>query len=133
MPIGTCRVNMLIDTGSEVSVVRSGLCGEEVFPWEGTLRGVSGASIAIQGRLSMPVTLCGITRVCQILVADLSEEGILGMDLHCQFGVLVDCGRNTLRVGDTEVRMSPGPQEVQQASTRIIGTRNRPKRSRKRK
>ena len=104
------EVPMMIDTGSEVTVVRPGILENELENWGGKLRGVSGHTVRVEGWATVKVELGSKSEMCSVMVADLGRDGILGMDVLKQFGVVLDCKEETLTVGGGNLHIQPWDQ-----------------------
>lgn len=90
---------LLVDTGSQVSIL-----SERVTPWEVTsaavgLRGVGGESLGVRGMLRNELISLGPVELeWDMYVADVSEPGILGMDILQYLNAVVDFAKGEIAV-----------------------------------
>ena len=99
------KLELLVDTGAEVTVVGPGVVEVELEPLVGIVRGVSGAPLPVEGWLQAMVKLGDRQESCSVLVAEVGFDGILGLDTLRRFGAVLDCGRNCLHVGGNQLLM----------------------------
>ena len=94
VPFGKSTVRFLVDSGSEVTIIRS-----DVFKKESTLRGlplkhaqwklsgIGGENVPVRGVTNIPITLGNKAYWIEALVADITTPGVLGMNFLEQHNV----------------------------------------------
>ena len=85
--IGEVRV-MIIDTGSNISIVQSGITKSEIRHTDMRPYGVTGENLDVKGRQAVSFVLVGREFNHQFLVCSLptDAEGLLGMDVLKESG-----------------------------------------------
>lgn len=96
---------MLVDTGATATVVRKDILGlgESTLSREpaAVLRTVTGSTFPVLGRQEVTIDLGGQSerRRHLVLVADITDDCILGMDFLATWGCLIDAAKGTVEVG----------------------------------
>src|SRR3978361_1159279 len=108
------KITITFDTGATRTIVRSGVVkGKRIEPLSQNLqlRTVTGETAAVMGEVKVNLQLGSFRLEPRILVADIEDEFILGMDLIRQYGLSFDSQLNTLRFGNEEFVLSRGTEE----------------------
>lgn len=91
----------LVDTGSDISIVRPGVL-PETYGWTPTtskIRTVTGGLSEMLGKQRLLVKV-GRTEVTQkFWLADILDPCIIGLDLLDRWGAIVDISRNVIHIG----------------------------------
>lgn len=102
---------MVVDSGSDVTVVREEVFRGELGHTRAILKSVTGDSLRVRGVARVELTLAGESgSSCVYVVAGL-EFGILGVDVMRQRSVQLDWGRLRLAIGKNEVEMEEASQD----------------------
>ena len=102
------------DTGSARSIIRSSVAeGRRIKPLSQNLvlRTVTGETAAVLGEVEVELQLGSLRLFPRVLVADIEDEFILGMDLIWRYGLAFDSRRNTLRFGSEKFVLSRGKED----------------------
>ena len=92
VPFGNTSVRFLIDSGSEVTIVKSDFFFKEPSlkdrplvnaGWE--IVGIGGEDVPVKGATHIPITLGGREYLIEALVADINTTGVLGMNFFQKY------------------------------------------------
>lgn len=109
--VNGCSMPMVVDSGSDVTVVREEVFKGELEPTRAMLKSVTGDNLRVRGVARVELTLAGESgRSCVYVVAGL-EFGILGVDVMRQRNVQLDWGRLRLAIGKKVVEMEEASRE----------------------
>ncbi|KAM7294792.1 hypothetical protein ISCGN_024297 [Ixodes scapularis] len=116
----------LVDTGADYSVLSGRLSRrlrKVTTPWDGPqIRTAGGHLITPVGRCTARVEIHGETcPVKFVILQDCSRDVILGMDFLCEYGAVIDLGRNRLTLR-TPVPPSGNPKQRQPRSESLPTT-----------
>ena len=93
---------MLLDTGATRTIIRPDIVTTltKIKPTKWGLQTATGDPVRVHGEAQVQVTLGSTNFKQKMLVADIKEEVILGMDIMNSSGFVLDFKRGTLTVGD---------------------------------
>lgn len=94
---------MLVDTGATRTIARPDMIKENILPTTTRLRTATGEGVLTHGRKKIDLDIGGMSFKHEVLVADIMEEVILGMDVIKGKGFQIDMGNDVLRVGNLEI------------------------------
>ena len=97
-----CR--LLLDTGATRTIIRPEVSGNaDLLPARLRLKTATGECATVYGELKVQVTIGSKSLKHQVVVADVSEEVILGIDLMKAFGFSLDFRNGVVHLGQEEV------------------------------
>ena len=114
--IGKRPTQMLVDTGSAVTIIRENVWREaagdgDQLSLEATARSVvatNGEQLRLLGQTEVRLHVGGLQVFYNVLVAKgLTQECLLGADFLSQHGCIVDLRRQVLRAGEQSVSFTP--------------------------
>ncbi|KAJ3652222.1 hypothetical protein Zmor_018205 [Zophobas morio] len=114
-----------IDTGAEVSIVRNGLVRAEdveVIPETIRLKTVIGESTLIMGEAEVEICVGQLKISHRVLVANMEDDFILGMDLISRRGLTIDPMKKVLRLGNEDFELNQRCIEAKPA--RLVAYQN---------
>jgi hypothetical protein len=79
---------------------------------DGVIRGLDGQIIPVIGQVALEVALGETVSTMDVWVAHIQEECILGADFLKKEGCIIDYPRQTLRIGETEIPLRTGGEEL---------------------
>ena len=126
--IDTHRVPFLVDTGSDVTMISTlvynalGRNRQELEPPLVRYRAANGEALDVLGFCSLTIGIGNGSYNQRVLVADMAESAILGVDFLYDKKAVVDVFSNTLRIGDEYVKLTRDNQSVR--SCRVIATQD---------
>lgn len=94
----------LIDTGSDISLVRPGVLPNVAFkPANKVMETVTGELAPMQGSCTLSFVLGSANVMAEFWLANIREDCILGVDCLGAVGAVVDVGKSTVLVGGSPV------------------------------
>lgn len=97
-------VRFLVDTGATRTIARPDMVThKKPLATYLKLRTATGEKINTHGEVKVMVTIGGKTLEHQVILADVADEFILGMDLMRKIGLSLDLKHGVLRVGDEDL------------------------------
>ena len=107
---------MVINPGANVTVVRPDVLSEQTLSrlqaTNNVLKTATGETAEVHGKLRLGVRIGGMHVSHEVLVANISDKFILGLDFLMANGCTVDAGAGSLRIGAEEVPLhKPSPRE----------------------
>eukprot|EP00731_Ephydatia_muelleri_P010420 Em0005g1006a len=108
--VGKRSVNMLLDSGAAVSVIRSGVLEDRsrnlVMATSRTAIGANGLPLNVMGQVDLDICLGNFRTVHTfIVVRDLTFECILGADFFKVNKAVMDFRNNTLHLGNSPIKI----------------------------
>ncbi|XP_063215566.1 retrovirus-related Pol polyprotein from transposon 412 isoform X1 [Bacillus rossius redtenbacheri] len=107
---------LTVDTGASVSIIRSDLVSRDKLkrtPIPYRLKTATGDTAPVHGWLESEVRIGTWTLPQKFLVADITDEVILGVDIMNQYGFVIDMEGQVLRIKGEEVALfTPDQLEV---------------------
>jgi predicted aspartyl protease len=105
---------MLLDIGATKTIIRPDIVTTPTMikPTKWRLRTATGEPAKVHGEVKVQVTLGSTNFKHQMLVADIKEEVIIGMDIMNSRGFQLDFKRGTLTVNNEEVVLHGKSDEV---------------------
>ena len=101
--VNDTKCTMLVDTGATATVVRDGLVKlmpHACMPHSGVLKTVSGATLPVVCAAAVKIRLGQADEfVHRVLVADIVDDCVLGMDFLRKHGYVINAGAGTVQVG----------------------------------
>lgn len=97
------RCSLLLDTGAAVSVASRRLVKLPLQESLASLKTANGNSITVYGRVSLEIELGSWKAHREVLVADILDDFIVGLDLMKQLGMIVDLRKKTVRLGNVDI------------------------------
>ena len=96
---------MLLDTGATKTIIRPDIVTTPIMmkPTKWRLRTATGDPAKVHGEVKVKVTLGSTNFKHQMLVADIKEKVIIGMDIMNYSGFQLDLKKGTLTVNNEEV------------------------------
>ena len=97
---------LVVDTGSNITIVRPDVIealSARILPTKTVLRTVTGETAPVKGRSHLRIVLGNCETKHDVWVADIVEEGIIGLDYLMANNCQVDLGSKLLYVGNDEV------------------------------
>ena len=97
---------LVVDTGSNITIVRPDVIeasSARILPTKTVLRTVTGETAPVKGRGHLRIALGNCKTKHDVWVADIVEEGIIGLDYLMANNCQVDLGGKLLYVGNDEV------------------------------
>ncbi len=112
------NLKLLLDTGATMTLMRPDLvCDKKrIIPTKWTLRTATGESASVYGETVANFHIGSTTFDHQVLVADIEEAVILGMDVMAKYGFKLDLKKRTLKIEDEDVFV----QEHDEFTTRVF-------------
>lgn len=102
-------IPLLVDTGATTTIARADVAqgSGKPLPTKVRLRTATGDEIPTHGKVTIRIGIG--SKMCdhQVLVADIADEFILGMDLLRKFGFTLDLKQGALRMGNEEIPLHP--------------------------
>lgn len=97
----------LIDTGAQISILKATLVkdGMVMKPYYGVLHGATGDVINTPGMVAIKIEVGKIRMKCELVLAEVAEEAILGMDVLARMDAVVNIASNTIRLQDQAFEM----------------------------
>jgi predicted aspartyl protease len=97
---------MLVDTDATNTIVRPDVLGDQTtIPTTWRLRT---ATVVVHGDINAKITLGTTTLRYRVIIADIKEEVILGMDILSSHGAQVDFFKDSfLRINNEEILLNP--------------------------
>ena len=92
VPFGSSTARLLVDSGSEVTIIKSDFFFKEPFlrdrqlvnaGWE--IVGIGGEDVSVKGATVIPITLGGREYMIEALVADINTTGVIGMNFFQKY------------------------------------------------
>ena len=101
-----CRFT--IDTGANVSVVRPDMVAQEAWEKSAHLRveTANGDTIPVRGMVCVDMVLGNGRMRQQMVVADIVDEAILGMDFMTRHGAVIDAKERILKIGNEKISLT---------------------------
>ena len=109
--VETMPIEWLVDTGCTITIVNTRLFDAihpdeqpRLIPYHGKLTSVDGSSVKVKGQALMNIQIG--TKLLQhtALVADVTNQGIIGLDFLQKHQMILDCARNKLTCDGQEVK-----------------------------
>lgn len=97
--------SFLVDTGATRTIVRPDVIEGNVnlIPVEVNLRTATGETLPTDGETTVRLGIGKKVLDHRVLVANIEDEVIMGIDLLCKFGVEMDMKRGVVKVGNEEL------------------------------
>ena len=93
---------MVVDTGSSVTVIRPDLLSKQTLSrlraTNNVLKTATGETAKVCGKLRLWVRIVGTQVLHEVLVANISDRFILGLDFLMAHSFTVDAGAGSLRI-----------------------------------
>ena len=107
---------MVVDTGANVTVVRPDVLSEQTLSrlqvTNNVLKTATGETAEVRGKLRLGVKIGGTQVSHEVLVANISDTFILGIDFLVANGCTFDAGAGSLPIGAEDVPLhKPSPGE----------------------
>ena len=109
--IGDVEVRGILDSGANVSVINPAVLHRipaalrRSRTSNESIRGISGESLAIMERVTLPVKIGIYTFTVEFCVVDTRDQMILGMNIIVGSGAIIDFARGIFRLGTEEIVM----------------------------
>ena len=114
----------VVDTGSNITIVRPDLVetltSGKIVPTKTVLRAVTGETAPVRGRGKLKITVGNSLTEHDVWLADIVEEGIIGLDYLMANNCQVHLARKVLHIGNDEVRLFNQVQPVVNGLSRIV-------------
>ena len=128
--IGGHETNMLVDTGSGVTLIREDVWKQIHAKTLGTLQPVlrsvvtaSGEKLKLLGETNVKVSIGGVSGYHLVLVAQqLTQECLLGTDFLSQYGCVVDLRRHVIIAGGKDVPMVDRSEKMDNSLVCFVST-----------
>lgn len=138
--IGDARIEFLFDSGSMITAIAKdtfdkipGAADCKLKPHRGTLSAANGQPIAVHGHCTVPLHFGGLnkdrTYPTQVLIADISNSAIIGMNFMVDNGINLDFRDGTISVDGITVFSHQGKDQVKTQRLRCSKTTYIPPRS----
>ena len=118
------RCKFVVDTGSNITIVRPDLVetltSGKIVPTKTVLRTVTGETAPVRGRGKLKITVGNSLTEHDVWLADIVEEGIIGLDYLMANNCQVDLARKVLHIGNDEVRLFNQVQSAVNGLSRIV-------------
>lgn len=105
---------LLVDSGSEVSILKRAIEGTPLWKPRVVATGVTGSTLSVEGEQEVECRLGGITVNHQFLIAHVNTigDGLMGLDLMAKLGVIIDARGEKVVVdqasaGNSETLLEP--------------------------
>ena len=112
-----------MDTGSNITIVRPDVIeasSAKIMPTKTVLGTVTGETAPVQGRGLLRVTLGNCETTHDVWVANIVEEGIIGLDYLVANNCQVDLGGKLLYLGNDEVPLFSESQPQSNSLSRVV-------------
>ena len=102
-----CNIHMVVDTGSSITMIHPkvisqlGLLTDTVVPITRSLKTVTGQKIPIIGQIKLPFETGSVRMIHNFLVAEITEDCVLGLDFLKAHNCQVDLERGIITVNGT--------------------------------
>lgn len=98
MEIGGVHRKLLIDSGSEISILKKPIAGYPIHPSRVVASGITGAPINLQGEQELECRVHPLTFSHRFVIADVISraDGIMGWDLLSKVGFVIDAAQGQL-------------------------------------
>ena len=113
----------VVDTGSNITIVRPDmieLSSVMIQPTKTEIRTVAGGTVPVRGHGKLKITIGDSEKEHDVWVADIVEEGLIGLDYLVANGCQVDLAGKLLYVGNDEVPLISQPQPETSSMFRIV-------------
>ena len=117
----------VVDTGSNITIVCPDVTeasSTRILPTKTVLRTVTGETTPVKGWGHLRVALGNCETKHDVWVADINEEGIIGLDYLMVNNCQVDLGGKLLYVGSDEVPLFSESQPLSNSLSCIVVRRN---------
>ena len=105
---------LTLDTGATHSIIRSDLAGKKVEPLIGCkLRTATGEEASVLGKLMCKVQIGTLEVMHNFLVAEITDEVIIGMDFMLAQGLTLNLEKRMLTCRNVEILLSTGDEPFQ--------------------
>ena len=122
--VGCRNCHLTVDTGSEISIVRYDLVqnmgGVNLQPQVGWLRTATGERTRIRGWSKMELIIGGQSTFHNMVVADIKDKCILGMDFLTPYEHVVDLKDNLLSIKGEQVPLQTPRQAAIPTCCRVV-------------
>lgn len=125
--IESSNCDMVIDTGSNITIVRPDVLGRVskdvdigVQPVDRLLRTVTGETTPVRGRGKLTFQVGNLKVVHEVWVADIENECILGLDFLTSNDCVVDVRESCLHIGPEEIRFKKMTATKKPACCRVM-------------
>ena len=116
--IGSTDLEMLVDTGAQVSMMSkkvydeiAGVYRSPLLSMERKVAAANGGLIKVYGRLETEICVDRALYQCEFLVAEMGQlTGLLGMDFLKKHKATLMCSSGVLRLGGSDVLCREGPE-----------------------
>lgn len=91
---------MLLDTGAEITIIKSPVPQARIEPAQGVVRGITGETLRTEGEQVVELDVDGVVIPHRVTVANIGMlgDGLLGVDVLRKLGAIVDLGRGEIKV-----------------------------------
>ena len=118
--LGGISCPLTVDSGSGISLVRSGLLEQEVEPLQdGWLQTVTGERAPIHGWSDVQLGVGTLELPHRVLVADIKDDCILGFDFLKKHGYVVDFQLDALTIHNQQVPLQRPKQTTPLTCCRV--------------
>ena len=114
---------LVVDTGSNITIVRPDVIeasSSRILPTKTVLRTVTGETAPVKARGHLRIALGNCETKHDVWVADIVDEGIIGLDYLMANNCQVDLGGKLLYVGNDEVPLFSESQPLANSLSRIV-------------
>ena len=117
----------VVDTGSNITLVRPEKVGvvakSKVMPVEAVLRTVAGTTMPVKGKGKLDLRIAGHNLTHDVWIADIVEDGIIGLDFLIKHNCQVDLVAKILRLGNDEIPLYESTLSSELTCRRVFATR----------
>jgi len=104
---------LTLDTGATSSVISSKLQIQELYPLPGIrLRTATGEEAKVRGKTTLEVELGTMTVEHEFVVADITDEIVIGVDFMIRHGIHIDLEHFYLKCRNVELPLTIGSQQT---------------------
>ena len=103
---------MVVDTGSNISIVRPDILRNsasasevKIEPVNGNVRTVTGDTTIVRGKGKVKIKIGSTEREYEFWVADIENECIIGLDFLTTYNCMVNVAGASIRIGSEEVQL----------------------------
>ncbi|XP_060561567.1 retroviral-like aspartic protease 1 [Ruditapes philippinarum] len=101
--VGNVSVNCLVDTGATVTVISENLwlklkSKNKITPFELSVSSTSGDLLKVKGQTEIDLRFKRHLYKTKVVVAEIGNDVVLGLDFMQQYGVCIDVIRNTMKL-----------------------------------
>lgn len=109
--IDSIPLKMLLDTGATKTIIRPDLVKKmgksNLFPTKWRLRTATGEQATASGEIDLNITVGNTSIKHRVLVAEVEDEFILGMDIMRKHGFKLDLKKGVMMVNEEELVLNP--------------------------